>query len=111
MDLLQLLILLTITGICGAGAVFVLGFSPRGVMILLFSLISGTIGAALGGWIKSLAGFPDIVALKIGTVRLDLIYTALGSLAVVGILMFLQRLLGRSDQRAARANESDGIGS
>ena len=95
MDLLQMLILLTITGICGATAIVVTGFSPRGVMILLVSLISGTIGAAvgvvLGGWSKAWTGAPvigwlfiplawlyDYFLVKIGTLRLSITFTLLG---------------------------------
>jgi hypothetical protein len=105
MDLLQLLILLTITGICGAIAVLALGFSPRGVMILLFSIITGTIGAAVGSWIKGVFRLPDLWALKIGTIRLDIWYTILSSLAVVGLLMGLQWILLRTDQRTTNAQE------
>jgi hypothetical protein len=101
-DLLQLLILLTITGICGAFAVLILGFSPRGVMILLFAMIVGTIGAALAGWIKGLAGIRDIFTIRIGTIRIDIVLTLLGSLVVVGALMGLQALLLRNDRSAAQ---------
>jgi hypothetical protein len=99
-DLLQLLILLTITGICGAFAVLILGFSPRGVVTQLFSLIAGTLGAALGGWVKDRINIPDLFTIKIGTVRIDIILTLLGSLAVVGLLMGLQILIGRVEQRS-----------
>jgi hypothetical protein len=109
-DLLQLLILLTITGICGAFAVLIIGFSPRGVVIQLFALIAGTIGAALGGLLKERLGIPDLFStLKIGTVKIDIIITVLGSLVVVGLLLGLQILFGRVDQRAARqANPASG---
>ncbi|GAB4110612.1 MAG: hypothetical protein Fur005_12180 [Roseiflexaceae bacterium] len=90
MDLLQILILLTITGICGAIAMLIPGFTPPGVVPLLFALITGTIGTAIGGWFKALLILPDLMALKIGTIRIDLIYALLGSLLVVGVLMALQ---------------------
>jgi hypothetical protein len=93
MDLLQLLILLTITGICGAFAVFCFGFSPRGVMILLFSVIAGTIGAALGIGFKGFFSFPDILPIKIGTIRMDIVLTFVFSLLVVGGLHLAQNLL------------------
>lgn len=98
MDLLQLLILLTIAGICGAFAVLLIGFAPRGVAILLFSIITGTIGAAIATSVKRLTGLPGIFELKVGTIRIDIIYTWLASLVVVGLLMLLQILLTRTDQ-------------
>jgi hypothetical protein len=100
MDLLQLLILLTITGICGAIAVFCLGFSPRGVMILLFSIIVGTIGAALGVGFKGFTNFPDLLPIKIGTIRMDIVLTILFSLLVVGALHILQKPLNDNEQKA-----------
>lgn len=107
MDLLQLLILLSITGICGAGAVLTLGFSPRGVMVLLFALIAGTIGAALGVWVMGVLGIPDFFStIKIGTIRFNIFMTFLGSLAVVGLLMLLQVLLVRVDSRSTKQAES-----
>ena len=106
MDLLQLLILLTITGICGAFAVLILGFSPQGIVTQLFALIAGTIGAALGGLVKERINIPDLFPIKIGIVRIDIILTLLGSLAVVGLLMGLQILIGRVEQRSASPSEN-----
>jgi len=105
-DLLQLLILLTITGICGAFAVLILGFSPRGVVTQLFALIAGTIGAALGGLVKEWLNIPDLFTLKIATVRIDIILTLLGSLAVVGLLMVLQNVISRLEQRSNPPTET-----
>lgn len=97
MDLLQLLILLTITGICGAVAVFIWGFSPRGIIPLLFAVISGVIGAALGGYVKSVLNIPDFLfpTLQIGTTRIHIVMAFLGSLVVVGLLRMLLRELDR----------------
>lgn len=99
MDLLQLLILLAIMGICGAFAVLILGFSPRGVMIMLFSVITGTLGAALGSWLKGNFGLPDLFPIKVGTIRIDVILTFICTLLVVGLL---QLLLGGIERRVQR---------
>jgi hypothetical protein len=98
-DLLQILILLVIMGICGAIAVLLLGFSPRGVMIMLFSIITGTIGAALGGWLKAILRLPDFFPIKVGTIRFDVLLTFICALLVVGLL---QLLLGGIERRASR---------
>lgn len=128
MDLLQLLVVLTIMGICGAIAVLATGFSPRGVMILLFALIVGTLGAAFGGllgglfraWSNAavvgglfalLTQLYDLVLVKIGTLRLSIIYTIIGSFAVIGSLRLLQFFLGLTERRAAKVKGSDGISS
>jgi hypothetical protein len=99
-DLLQLLILLAIMGICGAFAVLLLGFSPRGVLIILFSVITGTLGAALGGWLKALLNLPDFFPIKVGTIRIDVILTFGCTLLVVGLL---QLLLGGIERRVRRS--------
>lgn len=89
MDLLQVLILLSVMGICGAFSVLILGFSPRGIMILLFSVISGVIGAALGTWLKGTLRLPDLFPIKIGSTRIDVFFTLLGSIIVVALLQVL----------------------
>ncbi len=89
MDLLQILILLSVMGICGAFSVLILGFSPRGIMILLFSVISGVIGAALGTGLKGLLRLPDVFPIKVGSTRIDIIFTLIGSIIVVALLQVL----------------------
>ena len=76
MDLLQLLTLLVIAGICAAIAEWIVGFSPGG---LLISIIVGVIGAYLGSWIAGLLPFPSVLPIRIGSVGFDIFWAILGS--------------------------------
>jgi uncharacterized membrane protein YeaQ/YmgE (transglycosylase-associated protein family) len=106
-DLLQLLILLTITGICGAFAVLILGFSPRGMMTLVFSVIVGTIGAALGNWVDVRTNLFDTFIVKVGTIQINIVLSVIGSIAVVGILLGLQWLVSLQDRAPAPKPAAD----
>ncbi|ABU60357.1 GlsB/YeaQ/YmgE family stress response membrane protein [Roseiflexus castenholzii] len=90
MDLLQLLILLVIAGICGAVAELIVGFSPPGLQVMLVSIIVGVIGAFIGGWIAGTFGLPPITEIRVGNIRLNLLYTILGSTLLLVILQALR---------------------
>ncbi|GIV98739.1 GlsB/YeaQ/YmgE family stress response membrane protein [Roseiflexus sp.] len=90
MDLLQLLILLVIAGICGAVAELIVGFSPPGLQVMLVSIIVGVIGAFIGGWIAETFGLPPITEIRVGNIRLNLLYTILGSTLLLVILQALR---------------------
>ena len=94
MDPLQLLILLVIAGICGAVAELIVGFSPPGLHVMLVSIIIGVIGAFIGAWIAGTLNLPPITEIRVGTIRLNLLYTIIGSTL---LLMLLQAL--RSGRR------------
>ena len=88
MDLLQLLILIVIAGICGAIAEWIVGFKPGG---LLVSIIVGVIGAYLGGWIGSLLPFDTSWAeLEVGAVPINLFWSILGSIILLLLLYSLR---------------------
>jgi uncharacterized membrane protein YeaQ/YmgE (transglycosylase-associated protein family) len=89
-DLLQLLILLVIAGICGAVAELIVGFSPPGLQVMLVSIIVGVIGAFIGGWIAGTFGLPPITEIRVGNIRLNLLYTILGSTLLLVILQALR---------------------
>ncbi|MDW8214176.1 MAG: GlsB/YeaQ/YmgE family stress response membrane protein [Roseiflexaceae bacterium] len=90
MDPLQLLILLVIAGICGAVAELIVGFSPPGLHIILVSIIVGVIGAFIGGWVAEAIGLPPITEIRVGNIRLNLLYTILGSTLLLVILQALR---------------------
>lgn len=90
MDLLQLLILLVIAGICGAVAELIVGFSPPGLHVMLVSIIIGVIGAFIGGWIAGALSLPPITEIRVGNMRLNLLYTILGSTLLLAALQALR---------------------
>lgn len=88
MDLLQLLILLVIAGICGAVAEWIVGFYPGG---LLLSIIVGVVGAYVGNAIGSLLPFDiPLTTIEVGTVRFNLIWAIAGSIVLLLLLHSLR---------------------
>ncbi|MBK9712257.1 MAG: GlsB/YeaQ/YmgE family stress response membrane protein [Kouleothrix sp.] len=86
MDLLQVLMLLVIAGICGAIAQWIVAFSPGN---LLVSIIVGVIGAYLGALIGGVFPIPLLFPIGVGTVEFSLIWAVVGS----GLLLLLLRVL------------------
>lgn len=84
MDLLQLLILLVISGLCAAFVEFLLGYTPGG---LLLSIIIGVIGAYIGSPLRQLF---SPLPIRVGDVTLDLLWTILGS-ALLLLLIYAIR--------------------
>ena len=92
MDLLELLILLIIAGLCGAIAEWIIGFSPGG---LLVSIINGVVGAYIGSWIGNLIPIELPLRIEVGAISFNLIWAVLGSL----LLLLLLRTLRGTGQR------------
>ena len=100
MDLLQLLTLLVIAGICGAIAQWIIAFSPGN---LLVSIIVGVIGAYLGTALANLLRIPNLVPpLVIGNQPFNLLWALLGSL----LLLYLLKLLRNSGRAQVLLNSS-----
>jgi len=91
-DLLELLILLIIAGLCGAIAEWIIGFSPGG---LLVSIINGVVGAYIGSWIGNLIPIELPLRIEVGAISFNLIWAVLGSL----LLLLLLRTLRGTGQR------------
>lgn len=91
MNLLSLLILLTITGICGAVAEFIVGYKPGGGGLVI-SIIVGVIGAFFGTWLATLfsADLASFGAVTVGNKSISLLWTLLGSLIVLFVLSLLR---------------------
>ncbi|GAB4210869.1 MAG: hypothetical protein OHK0022_44730 [Roseiflexaceae bacterium] len=88
MDLLQLLILLVIAGLCGALAELILG-RRLGSGSLIITIILGVIGAYFGSWLSWQLGLPGY-AIEVGTMRMDVLWSLLGSLAVLALLSLVR---------------------
>lgn len=89
MDLLQLLILIVIAGICGAVAEWIVGFKPGG---LLVSIIVGVVGAYLGGWVGSLLPFDlfSWTTIVVNSVPINLFWSTAGSIVLLALLHALR---------------------
>lgn len=86
MDLMELLILLLVAGLCGAIGQAIAGYTRGGC---LASIALGFIGALLGIWLSRQAGLPDLFVLEFGETRFPVVWAILGAtlfVAVVGVL-------------------------
>ena len=96
MDLISLLILLVIAGICGAIAEMVVGFSPGG---FIASVAVGLIGAYVGGWLFPRLGLPQLLMvsrfLPNSLFDFDLVWSILGAILLLFVIS-LVRGAGRS---------------
>ena len=87
MDLLQLLTLLVIAGICAAIAQWVVGFSPGGFIV---SIILGVVGAYLGTSLANILRVPPVLPIHVGAISFDLLWAVCGSLLLL-LLLYLIR--------------------
>ena len=87
MSLLELVVLLVIAGIAGAVAEMIVGFTPGGFLV---SIILGVIGAYLGGWLARQLHLSSILPITVGTQRIELVWTIVGALVLVGLLSLLR---------------------
>ena len=96
MDLLSLLILLVIAGICGAIAEMIVGFSPGGFVA---SVAVGMVGAYIGGWLFPQLGLPQLLMvsrlLPNTPFDFDLVWAILGAILLL-LVISLVRGRGRS---------------
>lgn len=88
MNLLQIIVLLIIAGICGAVAELIVGFSPGGFLV---SIVIGVIGAYLGGLLANLTGWRvSPLVLTIGGRPLDLLWAVGGSIVLLLVISLLR---------------------
>jgi uncharacterized membrane protein YeaQ/YmgE (transglycosylase-associated protein family) len=86
MQLLQTLILLAMSGIVGALAEFLIGYTLGGS---LGAIIVGVVGALIGGWLARLLHLPAILPVQVGTGSIELVWAMLGSILLVALLSLL----------------------
>jgi uncharacterized membrane protein YeaQ/YmgE (transglycosylase-associated protein family) len=98
MDLLQVLILLSIAGICGGLAELILGQRVTGGNLIV-TVVLGVIGSCFGTWLISLFNL-RLLVIEVGTTQMDLIGSLIGSLVVLAVLSLLRE--GRSWRRILR---------
>jgi uncharacterized membrane protein YeaQ/YmgE (transglycosylase-associated protein family) len=76
MDLVSLLLLLLIAGICGAVGQSLAGYSLGGCLV---SIVVGFVGAWLGAWLAGELGLPEFLVIDVGGRPFPLIWAVLGS--------------------------------
>ena len=96
MDLIQVLILLILVGICAAIAEWIIGFSPGG---LLVTVIVGVVGAYLGGWLRNLLPFElplfSLFTVEVGSVTFNMLWSVIGSILLLLLLNVLRDSMRR----------------
>lgn len=88
MTLLDVLILLVVSGICGALGQAIAGYSRGGCLV---SIALGFIGALLGMWIARLMGLPELFPVRIGGTSFPIIWSIIGSALFVAVLTLVTR--------------------
>jgi uncharacterized membrane protein YeaQ/YmgE (transglycosylase-associated protein family) len=89
MTLLDLVILLVISGVCGAIGQAIAGFSRGGC---LASIALGFIGALLGGYLARRAGLPELFTVQIeGGMHFPIVWSIIGSTLFVAVISLFTR--------------------
>jgi uncharacterized membrane protein YeaQ/YmgE (transglycosylase-associated protein family) len=88
MNLVSLLVLLLVAGICGAVGQAIAGYNLGGCLV---SIGLGFIGALLGMWIAGSLGLPEVFALKVGGRSFPIVWSILGSALFVALLGLIRR--------------------
>jgi uncharacterized membrane protein YeaQ/YmgE (transglycosylase-associated protein family) len=76
MDLVSLLLLLVIAGICGAVGQSLVGYNLGGCLV---SIVVGFVGAWLGAWLAGEVGLPELFTVNVGGRAFPIIWSVLGS--------------------------------
>jgi uncharacterized membrane protein YeaQ/YmgE (transglycosylase-associated protein family) len=88
MDVVDLLILLLVAGICGALGQAITGFTRGGCLV---SIALGFIGAVIGMWLARKLGLPEVFALTVGTATFPIIWSIIGAALFVAVVSLLTR--------------------
>ncbi|HVF57497.1 MAG TPA: GlsB/YeaQ/YmgE family stress response membrane protein [Pyrinomonadaceae bacterium] len=88
MTLIDLLVLLLVSGICGALGQAIGGFSRGGCLV---SIALGFIGALLGMWLARQFGLPELFSLDVGGTKFPIIWSIIGSALFVAVIGFISR--------------------
>ena len=88
MDLITLLILLLVAGICGAIGQAITGYSHGGCLV---SIALGFIGALLGSWLAGKMGLPELVKIPVGSVHFPIVWSIIGAALFVAVINLISR--------------------
>ncbi|MEJ7616958.1 MAG: hypothetical protein WKF30_08370 [Pyrinomonadaceae bacterium] len=88
MTLIDWLVLLAISGICGALGQAISGFSRGGCVV---SIALGFIGALIGLWLARALALPELFTVQIGTQQFPIVWSIIGSALFVAIIGLVSR--------------------
>ncbi|HEX8474250.1 MAG TPA: GlsB/YeaQ/YmgE family stress response membrane protein [Pyrinomonadaceae bacterium] len=88
MDLIQLLVLLLVAGVCGALGQAISGYTRGGCLV---SIALGFIGALIGLWLARALNLPEFFALRIGSTNFPVIWAIIGSALFVALISLISR--------------------
>jgi uncharacterized membrane protein YeaQ/YmgE (transglycosylase-associated protein family) len=91
MDLLELLLLLLVAGICGGIGRAIAGGTRGGCLV---SIALGFIGALLGSWLSRQLGIADLFALTVGGRTIPILWSIIGAALFVALLSLFTRRRG-----------------
>jgi len=88
MNVLELLLLLVIAGICGSIAQGLVGYSHGGCLV---SIALGFIGALLGTWLARQTGLPELLAVHVGDRSFPIVWSIIGAALFTALLSLITR--------------------
>jgi uncharacterized membrane protein YeaQ/YmgE (transglycosylase-associated protein family) len=88
MNVLQLVVLLVIAGLCGAVGQAIVGYSRGGC---LASIALGFIGALLGMWISNALHLPELFTVQVGDMPFPIIWSIIGAAIFVAVIALVAR--------------------
>lgn len=88
LSVLEVLMLLLISGICGSIAQSLAGYSSSGCIA---SIVLGFIGAMLGCWLARLADLPLLFSIELGGQEFPIIWSIIGASIFSAVLGMLSR--------------------
>jgi uncharacterized membrane protein YeaQ/YmgE (transglycosylase-associated protein family) len=88
MNVLELLLLLFIAGICGSVAQGLVGYSRGGCLV---SIALGFIGALIGTWLARQFELPELFAINVGDRTFPIVWSILGAALFAAVLGLISR--------------------
>ena len=90
MNVLGILLLIIIAGICGAIAEFLVGYSPGGLVLSgSVGVIGAYFGNIFGEWIYQLFSF-RFLSVQVGNIVIDIVWAIVGSIVFLLVLSLLR---------------------
>ncbi len=88
LTLLEFVLLLAVSGICGAIGQAIAGYSKGGcVGAIAVGFVGALLGVAISRWLK----LPELISVKVGAVPFPIVWSIAGSALFVAVLGFLMR--------------------